>query len=235
MHWGTMTLPLACCWMGKNCVKRQSKSVVSLLPVSQTPLAWESGTSKAVTVMTKGVLTWLKRIFMEWALGSVQGEVPEGQLTVATWETSVPGVKGSWTAVTVGAGAEAVPVRETFCCEPGMLPALSVTTTIAVRIPMARGAKPTWAVQEFPAGNILGKIGQLWERVYSAGLAPASAMLEMESGPVPVLLMVTGRVALVVPMTWFVKVSVEGVTPAPGTTTAGVTVSTSMGDVTPLK
>ena len=68
-----------------------------------------------MTVMTKGVLTWLKRIFMEWALGSVQGEVFDGQLTVATLETLVPGVKGTSTEVTVGAGAEAVPVRETLC------------------------------------------------------------------------------------------------------------------------
>src|SRR5215472_15875157 len=101
--------------MGKNWVKRQSKSLVSLLPASQTPLAWERGTSKAVTVMTKGVLTWLKRIFMECALGSVQGTVPEERLTVATLGTLVPGVKANSMVVVVGAGAEAVPVKETIC------------------------------------------------------------------------------------------------------------------------
>jgi len=52
----------------------------------------------------------------ECALASVHGEVPDGQFTVATWDTLVPGVKEIGIgALVVGGAADAVPERVTFC------------------------------------------------------------------------------------------------------------------------
>jgi len=53
------------------------------------PFAWPSGTSYEVTVNVKPLDTCGTVSFKECALGSVQGTVPDGQLTTATLETGV--------------------------------------------------------------------------------------------------------------------------------------------------
>src|SRR6516162_3732176 len=87
LHWGTTISPLGFCCRVKLSTKRQSKSVASVLPASQIPLASEAGTSTEVTVRVKPVLTAGTVSLREWALGSVQGTVPEGQLRTALFET----------------------------------------------------------------------------------------------------------------------------------------------------
>src|SRR5215471_17444656 len=53
------------------------------------PFAWLSGTSYEVTVNVNPLDTCGTVSFKEWAFGSVQGTVPDGQLTTATLETGV--------------------------------------------------------------------------------------------------------------------------------------------------
>jgi hypothetical protein len=93
----------------------------------------------AVTVSVKGVFTWLIATLTEWAFGSVHGAVPEGQFTVATCETFVPGEKVIGTVVVVGGAADAMPDKLTFCWDPAKPEELSVKVTLAVRVPTANG------------------------------------------------------------------------------------------------
>jgi len=90
------------------------------------------------------VFTWVMATLRECAFASVQGEVPDGQFTVATWDWLTPGVKEiGMGALVVGGAADAVPVRVTFCWEPGTPLVLSVSVTLAVRVPTASGTNET--------------------------------------------------------------------------------------------
>src|SRR5215469_711766 len=128
MHRGTTISPLGFCCRVKLSTKRQSKSLASVWPASQTPLAWEAGTSMEVTVRVKPVLTAGTVSLREWALGSVQGTVPEGQLRTALFETGV-GLALKVTGVTTVLGQvagelelEALPCGATMVKESATLP-----------------------------------------------------------------------------------------------------------------
>lgn len=113
-----MTSPLGkvCIW--KFVLKRQSKSVVSVWPFWHTPLASERETSMAVTVRVKDVLTCAMDSFKEWACGSVQGTVADGQFSVTVFETLVPGLNVTGMVVVVGAGAVAEPFSAMVWLKP---------------------------------------------------------------------------------------------------------------------
>jgi hypothetical protein len=171
----------------------------------------------------------------ECALASVQGEVPDGQFTVATWDTLVPGVKEIGIgALVVGGAADAVPERATFCWEPGTPLVLSVRVTLAVRVPTASGTKVTWIAQDVEGARVAGEIGQLLVCAYSAELAPVSAMLEIVRPAVPVLETEMDCAALVVPITWLAKVRLSGFTAMTGfCKTTAVTVSEAVPVIAP--
>src|SRR3984885_10623733 len=63
---------------GKKLTKRQSKSLVTLLPVSQMPSACDAGISVAVTVMLNGWMTEATVSARECALGSGQCSKTDG-------------------------------------------------------------------------------------------------------------------------------------------------------------
>lgn len=92
------------------------------------------------------------------------------------------------------------PIRLTVC---GLPEALSAIVTEAVRPPMAVGAKVTVMLQLPPAGT---EPPQLLDSLKSPAFGPVTVMLVMVKAAVPVLLMVTGWAALVIPRVWLVKV-----------------------------
>jgi hypothetical protein len=101
-------------------------------------------------------------------------------------------------AGTVIVGATAVPVRLAVC---GLLVALSVTVSVAVRVPAAVGVKVTLIVQLAPAAS---ELPQLFDSAKSPGLVPVIATLAMVAGPVPVLVSVTTWSGPVTPTPWLV-------------------------------
>ena len=111
---------------------------------------------------------------------------------------------------------------------------LSVSVTLAVRVPMARGTKVTWIAQDVEDARVDGEIGQLLVCAYSAELAPVNAMLEIVSAAVPVFETEMDCATLVVPITWFAKVRLSGFTAITGfCTTTAVTVSEAVPDIAP--
>ena len=84
----------------------------------------------------------------------------------------------------------------TFC---GLSGALSVTVTLAPRVPERVGENCTLILQEAPTARVLEPLGQVFVWMKSPGLAPVNAMLLILSGAVPILLNVTVCMALVVP------------------------------------
>src|SRR5580700_5345145 len=99
---------------GKKLTKRQSKSLVTLLPVSQMPSACDAGISVAVTVMLNGWMTEATVSARECALGSGHGVKPDGQSKTAVWVCGVgDGVK--FKRIEVGVGTNDA---ETACAEP---------------------------------------------------------------------------------------------------------------------
>jgi hypothetical protein len=91
-----------------------------------------------------------------------------------------------------------VPVRETLC---GLPAALSVTVTLAVRVPIAVGLNVTLIVQLAPAARVLGLMGQVVLCAKSPALVPVIPILLMVSAAVPLFVSVTVFGALVVPIT----------------------------------
>ena len=90
--------------------------------------------------------------------------------------------------LTAGATATAVPDSETLC---GLLAALSVIWTAAVRAPEAVGANVTEIVQLAFTASVAGDTGQVLVCAKSAAFAPVTATLEMVSGAAPELVKVT--------------------------------------------
>jgi hypothetical protein len=95
------------------------------------------------------------------------------------------------------------------CIELG---ALSVTESVAVKLATESGVKVTEIVQLAPAAS---ELPQVLVSANSVGLAPVIAMLEMASGASPVFISVAVCAAVVDP-TVSLKVSVAGVSDAPG-------------------
>jgi hypothetical protein len=111
-------------------------------------------------------------------------------------------------------GGAPVPLRLTGCVEPLTLPELSVTVSVAVKLPdAAAGVKLTEMVQLLPAATV---VPQLFVCPKSLAFVPLMATLATVNGPVPVLLSVTDCAALVVPTVWAANVSEVGETPAVG-------------------
>jgi len=111
-------------------------------------------------------------------------------------------------SATAGCAAAPVPVTETLCGLPG---ALSAIVTVAVRVPTPVGVKVTEIEQVAFTARVAGAIGQLFDCAYSPAFAPATAMLLMVSGPVPVFWSVVACAALVVFMSCEEKVRPVGV------------------------
>jgi len=100
-------------------------------------------------------------------------------------------------------GRTAVPVRVTVC---GLLPALSVTMSAAVRVPEALGLKITLMVQVEPAATDVQVLFCEKSAAFVPEIAtPVTVMLVT----FPLLVMVTLCEPLLVSTCWLVKVSVE--------------------------
>jgi hypothetical protein len=106
----------------------------------------------------------------------------------------------------------ATPVIGTLC---GLPLALSVRLKVADREPEAVGEKLIDTLQLVPAASVSPEQPSLtW--VKSRGFAPRVAALLMNSGPLPVFVIVIGCGALVVPMAWAPNVSDVGVNATAG-------------------
>jgi hypothetical protein len=111
------------------------------------------------------------------------------------------------------AGAVPVPLSATVCGEPV---ALSAIESVAAKLAAEVGVKVTETVQLAPAAS---ELPQVLVSANSVGLEPAIAMLEMPSGASPVFLSVAVCAAVVDP-TVSLKVSIPGVSDAPGSEAA---------------
>jgi hypothetical protein len=76
---------------------------------------------------------------------------------------------------------------------------LSVIVIAAVMAPVVVGAKCPWIVQLAPAARL---VPQLFANPKAEAFVPVTAMLVIDSGPPPVLVIVTVCDALVVPTAW---------------------------------
>jgi hypothetical protein len=90
---------------------------------------------------------------------------------------------------------------------------LSLTDSVAFRVPLAVGENVTLIVQFAPAARDAPQVVVLEK---SPLLAPVIVMLEMLNDAPPVLDSVTAWEELLVPICWPWKVSAEGDRPAPG-------------------
>src|SRR5581483_4804265 len=91
-------------------------------------------------------------------------------------------------------GVPPVPVRLTVC---GLFGALSNTSSVAVRVPVAAGVNVTLMVQLPPAGTLAPQV--LLGVAKSPGSAPLKLMLLMFNATLRLLISVTVCAALVVP------------------------------------
>jgi hypothetical protein len=94
--------------------------------------------------------------------------------------------------------AGATPVPETPAVW-GLLPALSATVKVALRVPVVDGAKVTLMVQVALAAKVEGLMGQLLVCAKSAGLVPVKPMLVMVNAVPLGFERVTALGALVMP------------------------------------
>jgi len=90
--------------------------------------------------------------------------------------------------VTAGEPVTPVPLNATLS---GLSAALSVTVTLALRVPVAAGVKVTLMVHLAPAAKVLGLMGQVVAWAKSPELVPVTAMLLMVNGALPLLVKVT--------------------------------------------
>lgn len=97
------------------------------------------------------------------------------------------------------------PLRLTVWVLPATPLLLSVMVSAPVRVPLAVGVKVTLIMQLAPAARLPPQL-LVWAK------SPLVAMLEMVSGPVPVLERVTFCAALAVPRFWLPKLRVPGET-----------------------
>ena len=95
----------------------------------------------------------------------------------------------------------------------GLVPALSLTDSVALRNPTAVGLKVTLMVQFAPAATLEPHV-LLWAK--SPELVPVKVMLLMVRAALPVLDSVTGPDALVVVTVWLPNANEAGVRPAIG-------------------
>ena len=165
------------------------------------------------------LLVWLKSVgLVPLLLIEVTVRLPRPVLVNVTGSvlvvpTAVDG-KVSEVADRLTAGAEVpVPLRVTDCVEPLTLPELSVTTSVALRVPTAAGVNVTEIVQ-LPAPAKV--VPQLLVFAKSPGFVPLITMLAMVNEFVPELLSVTDCAALVVLVPWEANVSEPGETAAAG-------------------
>src|SRR5713226_7348650 len=97
-----------------------------------------------------------------------------------------------------------VPLRDTVC---GLLAALSVIVTLALRLPAAVGVKVTLMLQEALTPKLAGQL-LVWAK--SPAFVPVTVILAMLSVTVPLLVSVTGCAELLVPTVWLPNVRLEG-------------------------
>lgn len=93
---------------------------------------------------------------------------------------------------------------------PAVPPLLSVKVKLPLAEPRAVGAKLRFSLQLLP--GLIEAPGQFC--VVTKG--DVAATPEITSGALPILLIVTGRFPLVVPIAWFPKVMLDGDTDAIG-------------------
>ena len=96
--------------------------------------------------------------------------------------------------------------------------ALCVTESVAARLPVAAGVKPTTSVQALPAATVAPDV-QVPVLLKSAALVPLKDTVEIDKGPVPVFESVAVCAAALVAMIVPAKLSEEGDTLAPGVST----------------
>src|ERR1700731_1539064 len=76
----------------------------------------------------------------------------------------------------------------------------STNTKVAALVPVPVGRNATLTVQEAPAASVVGRAPQLSVSVKSPPKFPENAMSVIVDGPGPLLVTVSGCVALAVPM-----------------------------------
>jgi hypothetical protein len=119
-------------------------------------------------------------------------------------------------------GAVPVPLTATLC---GLPAALSVTATLAARLPDADGANLTVIEQVAFTASVEGPMGQSLEVVKSPACAPVAAMLEIVNGAVPVFFNVDDCGAPIVPTSCEPKTRLVGVSVTAGAGVVPVPVS----------
>jgi len=110
-------------------------------------------------------------------------------------------------------GAVPFPLSATVC---GLLPALSATDSVPVRILEAVGVKVTLMEQLAPAAKVAGLVGQAFAPVLVAAKSPEAAKELIVKAAVPVLVNVTVIGALVVASSWLPKSRLVGANPTAG-------------------
>lgn len=110
-------------------------------------------------------------------------------------------------SVTAPAAPAPVPVSGTLC---GLVAALSLIVTPAVRLPPAAGEKVTEIVQVAFRASVDGLSGHVVVRAKSAAFVPVIAMLVIVNTVVPEFVSVVDLAALVVPTPWEAKARLVG-------------------------
>jgi len=123
-------------------------------------------------------------------------------------------VKSRLLAERLAVGATPVPVTEKDCGDPV---ALSVTTTDELRLPVVAGVKVTKMLQVVFAAT---EVPQVLVCANAEGVPPLSAMLEIASAALPLLVIATDCDAEVVPTLVAVNVSPPGEKASVGVGTA---------------
>jgi hypothetical protein len=114
-------------------------------------------------------------------------------------------------AIVKSAGTIPVPVSAPVCGEPA---ALSATDSVALKLPVADGAKVTAIEQVADAASALAQLLELIAK--SLAFVPPSVMPEIVSAALPLLVRVNVCAALVVPVVMLPKSAVAGVSAATG-------------------
>ncbi len=150
---------------------------------------------------TARLLSALVPLFVIVKTGSVELVVPTG----VDGNVALAGDR-----VTVAVALAPVPERLADC-EP--VPALSVITSVEVRVPAAAGANAIVTTQEEPVARavVVEQVVEVPDPLKSPKFPPLMEMLEMLTGAVPVFLTVTVFPALVEPTTVEANVRLVGV------------------------
>jgi hypothetical protein len=119
--------------------------------------------------------------------------------------------------VRLTAGAVPTPLSAMVC---GLFGALSVIETLALRLPVAVGAKSTEIVQLAFAARVAGLMGQSLFCAKSPALVPVTPMIPIAKGALPEFVSVEVSTALVVPTRCDPKLRVPGLRPTAGAVAA---------------